>query len=302
MQTPKIEIKEIWNHSKANETHCKIHISQKGKKRVFLIPIKERRTGVNIESENKETLLKHFNNIADIYSDQQKIHNWKNSAKRFWQQKDASVTKPIFDALSDSKIRCNSCQLPPNVNLQRRIQDIKEFGFTLGTWQIYCDNCQKKTYHYQMIYLPRTGDGKSDYQLFSTNERKKIVQILKNYDCYEDNYHGKNLVVEHKFPEVRWNNEYKNKTKKIPLSNKEYIKEKFQLMTNQRNQQKREVCRSCFQTGKRGTPFGIKFFYEGDEYWDESIEKTGINAESGCQGCGWYDLATWRERLSLELK
>ena len=68
-------------------------------------------------------------------------------------------------------------------------------------------------------------------------------------------------------------------------------------MTNQRNQQKREVCRTCFQTGKRGYPFGIKYYYFGSEDWDPNIPQKGKRAERGCEGCGWYDMAKWRQCL-----
>ena len=75
------------------------------------------------------------------------------------------------------------------------------------------------------------------------------------------------------------------------------IRAKFQLMTNQRNQQKREVCRNCFQTGKRGTIYGISYFYEGNENWDKTIPPKGKEAEQGCIGCPWYDIQKWKEHL-----
>lgn len=80
------------------------------------------------------------------------------------------------------------------------------------------------------------------------------------------------------------------------------IRQKFQLMTNQRNEQKREVCRKCFQTGYRGILFGIPYFYAGNELWDESIPKTGKLAEQGCFGCPWYDIDAWRKGLIEALK
>ncbi len=77
----------------------------------------------------------------------------------------------------------------------------------------------------------------------------------------------------------------------------EEIKSKFQLLTNQRNQEKREVCRTCYQTGKRGIAFGIPYFYKGDENWDSEIPEKGKDAECGCEGCAWYDFAEWRKHL-----
>jgi hypothetical protein len=72
---------------------------------------------------------------------------------------------------------------------------------------------------------------------------------------------------------------------------------KFQLLDNQRNQQKREVCRRCFQEGKRGTIYGLPFFYVGDENWPSNVPTVGKKAEEGCVGCAWYDIERWRSEL-----
>lgn len=72
-------------------------------------------------------------------------------------------------------------------------------------------------------------------------------------------------------------------------------------MTNQRNLQKREICRKCYQTKQRGYPFGIKYWYEGNEQWDTSIPNKGKEAEQGCVGCGWYDFEKWRNALNKKL-
>ena len=80
------------------------------------------------------------------------------------------------------------------------------------------------------------------------------------------------------------------------------INSDFQLLTNQRNQQKREVCRKCFQTGERGIIYGIPFFYSGSANWDTSIPVTGKKAEQGCIGCAWYDINRWRTELIKKLK
>ena len=76
------------------------------------------------------------------------------------------------------------------------------------------------------------------------------------------------------------------------------IRQKFQLLDNQRNQQKREVCRKCAQEGIRGTIYGIKYYYKGTEKWDSSIPTLGKEAEKGCEGCPWYDIELWREKLN----
>src|SRR3989338_11550622 len=79
------------------------------------------------------------------------------------------------------------------------------------------------------------------------------------------------------------------------------IKKKFQLMDNQRNQQKREMCRRIFQNGKREGIFGINYFYKGDENWDAKIPKLGKESEKGWEGTGWYDIEEWRQSLNKDI-
>ena len=107
------------------------------------------------------------------------------------------------------------------------------------------------------------------------------------------------LLPDHKFPEIRWDSETKRET--LTHLTDDDIKRDFQLLSNQRNQQKREVCRTCFQTGMRGTIYGISFFYRGSNTWDTTIPKQSKLAENGCVGCGWYDVNTWRSALLKKL-
>ena len=128
----------------------------------------------------------------------------------------------------------------------------------------------------------------------------KALKALNHINAYELSTANKaGLLPDHKFPEIRWDVETRVENPET-MSNME-INEKFQLLDNQRNQQKREVCRSCFQTGKRGIIFGIKYFYEGDENWNKDIPKIGKEAEKGCIGCAWYDITTWRKSLNKTL-
>ena len=79
------------------------------------------------------------------------------------------------------------------------------------------------------------------------------------------------------------------------------IIQKFQLLDNQRNQQKREICRKCYQERIRGTIYGINYFYKGTEQWDPAIPEKGKAAEKGCEGCAWYDIEKWRIMLNNEI-
>jgi hypothetical protein len=128
-----------------------------------------------------------------------------------------------------------------------------------------------------------------------------LTKILNAYDVFEAKIMKKeSLLPDHKFPEIRWDDETKRKS----LKNLSYddIKNDFQLLTNQRNQQKREVCRNCYQTGKRGIIYGIPYFYKGSMDWGKKIPRTGKTAEKGCIGCAWYDIEHWRNELIKSLK
>ena len=75
------------------------------------------------------------------------------------------------------------------------------------------------------------------------------------------------------------------------------IKKKFQLLTNQTNIQKERYCQRCVLQGKRGSFFGIKWYYQGDENW----AGTSKADENGCVGCPWYDLELWKEKFNEHL-
>lgn len=159
----------------------------------------------------------------------------------------------------------------------------------------------KKGNDTHLLLLPLPRGTRSGYESFSSEFRKKIIKILNVKNIYELSSANKSgLIVDHKFPEIRWDE--KTKSENIESISEDEIKKRFQLLDNQRNQQKREKCRECFQTNKRGILFGINYYYEGDENWEQDIPKMGKDAERGCVGCGWYDVEKWRNELNNLLK
>lgn len=262
------------------------------------IPIEYRRTGTEILENNVDDYLEK----VYIEVNPSNWQNWKNEQDIFWQEKSgASVTHAFFQALSkDFKWCCATCSLPKNPNFARRIQDIKEFGYTLATdTKRYCQHCEKNTT--QIILIPLKRGGITGYETWTPILREKIIKTLECFDAYEAKSTRKEgLLPDHKFPEIRWD----ENTRRDSLSHlsEAEIRQDFQLLSNQRNQQKREVCRNCFQNGKRGVIYGIPFFYSGTELWDNANPKTGKMAEAGCIGCGWYDINRWRNELIEILK
>lgn len=138
------------------------------------------------------------------------------------------------------------------------------------------------------------------YETFTSQFKARVIRLLNGINAFEARPTTvKGLIPDHKFSEVRWDEETKADNS-MNMTDEEII-EKFQLLDNQRNQQKREVCRNCFQTGVRGVIYGIPFFYEGEENWDKTIPAVGKVAEKGCVGCAWYDIERWRSELIKQI-
>ena len=289
-----IEIIGRRNHAKASERYIDVKFKYDSVIWEGSVPIEYRRTGVNARNmeEEIEILNKAYDELnPDNYQE------WLINEEKFWDESKKEITRPFFEGTKDGKWKCTKCELPINPNWARRWQDIKEMGYTTATHtKMYCENCGKNTTHILLLPIPRgTPTG---YETLSPKLRKKILKTLGNYDVYEERFNS-NVLPDHKFSEIRWD---ENTAEENPEDmDEEEIKAKFQLLTNQRNQQKREVCRECYLTDKRGYPYGIKFYYKGTEDWDENIPKIGKEAEKGCIGCGWYDIAKWKEEILKKL-
>ena len=227
------------------------------------------------------------------------LEQWNKDQDEYWDGKRAEVTQEIFNSLRDGNWKCVNHDLPSNPNFARRIQGLKEAGYTISTnTNMYCKHCKKNTTHLMLLHIPRVELAGNGYETWSAGLRKRIINVLGGVDAYE-NVAYRNVLPDHKFSEIRWDDD--TKAENPDNMTDEEIKSKFQLLTNQRNQQKREVCRKCYQTGERGTIFGIDYFYKGTDKWDDSIPRKGKKAEEGCIGCPWYDIQTWRTELNKKI-
>jgi hypothetical protein len=293
----KIRIHQSRSHRKASERYKDVTFYyEDGTVWEGSIPIEYRRTGTNLyeEKEIQEYLKKAYD-----YCQPSKRQEWLAEQEKFWASKRKEETWQLFEQLKTFKWTCVSC-VYNNPNWARRNQDLKEMGYTIATdTNRFCEQCGKRRTFLILVPLPR--GGLSGYEIWSQALREKIVKVLGSYDAYEGKtVKSESLLPDHKFPEIRWNLETKRNS--IEHLTDEEIRRDFQLLSNQRNLQKREVCRSCYQTNIRGYPFGIKFYSQGNEQWSEEIPKTGKEAEQGCLGCGWYDLEAWRQALNQKLK
>lgn len=291
-----IIVERFREHSKASEKYIDVTIVQEdGFTWKGSIPYFYRRTGLFIETP--EDLVGYLNEIYPLFS-KKAIEEFVNVEVKRWNTElsGKETTKGFFDKLINLEWNSVQYDLPANKNWARRVQDIKEFGYTLATdTRRQVKGKYETDTHIQLVPLPK--GGVTGYEVMSPVFKAKAISVMEGINAYElssANKHG--LLPDHKFPEIRWDE--KTREENPDEMSKEEIIEKFQLIDNQRNQQKRETCRRCFQTGIRGKLYGINYYYSGNENWDEKIPKIGKDAEIGCVGCGWYDIQKWRESLN----
>ena len=283
-------------HTKASEKYVDVTIVQKdGFSWKGSIPYFYRRTGLFIETP--EDLAEYLINIYPYFS-KKSLEDFVSTETKRWAEEmnGKETTKGFFDKLINLDWNSVQYNFPANRNWARRIQDIKEFGYTLAT-----DTRRPVKGKYEtdthILLVPIPKGGVSGYEVMSPAFKAKAIMVMDAVNAYElssANKHG--LLPDHKFPEIRWDEE--TKAENPDEMSVAEIKQKFQLIDNQRNQQKREVCRRCFQFGRRGTLYGLNYFYHGDSNWPPKIPKVGKEAEKGCFGCGWYDIFAWRASLN----
>jgi hypothetical protein len=297
LKNPNIRVLGLKEHSKASEANVSVQLLfDKGYHWEGYIPYKDRRSGLFL-TEPKE-IGEYLESIYPLFEPSAQagwVAEQKALASELFEK--AEVTRPFFtDFLTLEWVRPGDGLPGSSNNPAKRIQVIKDLGFVIVGDTSRKDAAGKTVHYYRMLPIPR-GYGLK-YETMSAEFRKKAIKALRGIDAYENRLDN-SLLPDHKFPEMRWD---RATTQENPdtMSDGE-IRTKFQLISNQRNQQKREVCRNCFQTEKRGTPFGIKYYYAGDENWPAEVPNVGAEAEQGCVGCGWYDLQAWRQALNAEV-
>jgi len=295
-----IELKALHEHGKASEKYLSVIFRYPDSDANWegWIPYHYRRAGLEI---NEPAELAQLLETVYIACSLAARTAWVQLERERWEReyKGKIITKPFFDKLLNLQWNCVESDLPRNPNPQRRIQDIKEAGYLVATnTNRYCLDCQKKTT--QLLLVPHQKSLETGYEVFSPAFRRRIIKLLGSINVYEARVTPSNaLIPDHKFPEIRWDLQIRSQN--LDTMSDAEIKAKFQLLDNQRNLQKREVCRHCYQTGKRGKLFGLEYYYQGDEEWPSNVVKRGKEAEAGCVGCPWYDLQKWRENLNAFL-
>jgi hypothetical protein len=285
LEKDSILVTEFIHNGKSSESYIRTTFVQSdGFKWNTVVPFYNRRSGLFIETEDE--LAEYLRKIKPFFT-KNSMKKWAKVERAKWTKSNAVVTKEFFFVLLSFK---EETEFPPNDNPARRIQDIKDAGYTVASIP---GGPQKKTIR---ILLPIPLNAEMGYETFSAQFKARVIRLLKGINAFEAKpTTAKGLIPDHKFSEVRWDDKTKAENP-MDMSDEDVIS-KFQLLDNQRNQQKREVCRRCFQEGKRGIIYGLPFFYVGDENWPSNIPTVGKKAEEGCVGCAWYDIERWRSEL-----
>lgn len=171
------------------------------------VPIEYRRTGTSIDFGDKEKLYPYLN-IIYVQMKTDKIAIWKEKQADFWKTKpNATTTKEFFDTLAEGGWKCGACEMPRNPNPQRRIQDLKEFGYTIATdLARYCPHCGRNTSQRILLPIMRGGNEGNGYETWTPALRKRIITVLGSVDVYEDAF-SPHCLPDHKFSEIRWDDE-----------------------------------------------------------------------------------------------
>ena len=218
-----------------------------------------------------------------------------------------AIQRKVFNLLSDRQWHCRNCEGKHIASGQYAggggIKGLQRGnktrpGLIIVKKNEFCLQCQKKTRWDRWTGEIREANA-------AANVPKKLTQRILELYSYTDVIEQRKrsaheLVIDHRFPMERWGSIEESLSINM---DEDKIRQKFQLLkkdvSGNHNLLKSRACERCIKYGKRGTPFGIKFWYEGNEDWASNYQH-GVEAESGCVGCGWYDFDTWRNELNKQ--
>ena len=216
----------------------------------------------------------------------------------------------VFKILSDKKWHCRGHEYPHVKSGQLAggggIQGLQRGtkgrpGYVIDSKNDYCKKCLKITRWDTWTGEFKKANAPDNLRIPLIN---RILEHYKFKDVVEERIRpAHELVIDHKFPMIRWGKTEEKQNSKMP---EKEIENKFQLLKfdggGNHNLLKSRACENCRKTSKRGKPFGIAFFYQGKNTWLAGVPKEGPKAEKGCIGCGWYDFHEWRKCLNETLR
>jgi len=204
-----------------------------------------------------------------------------------------------FNVLSDLQRHCTKCELKSwqaktrQVWKQQWIQLDKDEKDNLYK-KIFCNTCKNSTVHRKLKTLEILPDTTVRSWL-PPKVVKRVKELYKNEEAvFLREMPTKELEVDHKFPQVRWN---KNEEDNRKLTDEE-LNKKFILLSRSNNLLKSRHCERCFKTWKRWFFPWIKFWYKWEENRDSKINK---HDKKWCAGCFRFDPYKRREYLNKKL-
>jgi len=266
-----------------------------------IAPISRDKVTGRVSVENVETQLDYFiekgvisqeNHKVDV--DEERAASLIEYAEKDWNPSNEGTKRAkTFEILSDCEWHCASCELPSS-QPAKDIQQLRKKGFVFegdgnmwGEYQ-YCENCDSKTVHRRLKY-PFPTKKRIDRKEMPTSFKTRVRKLYDNKDVFDGSTPSMTLEVDHRIPEVRWNEPEDFNFEEMT---DEEIKKHFQVLSRKNNLLKSRKCESCVKTGKRPKFMGIDYYYKGDENYEEDV---------GCKGCGWYNPEKWRESLNEEI-
>jgi hypothetical protein len=161
----KIISEKAIEHSKAAEEYIEVSFPFGDTSWNLWIPIMYRRSGLYLqypginkidEKENldiRNMLYDYLNKVGDsIPNDDDSLSKWKTEQLDWWnnEKSNAKVTADFFVGMVNATGQwvCTHCLAPDNTNPQRRIQEIKDIGYTVATkTKCKCEICNKNRTH-----------------------------------------------------------------------------------------------------------------------------------------------------------
>jgi hypothetical protein len=204
-----------------------------------------------------------------------------------------------WDILSDLEWHCTRCELKSS---QAKTWQIwKQNGLQLDTdsngnfyKNIECKKCNKKQIHRKLKSLSILDNTTKRYPI-----NKTLSDRIKNIYKYEEaiflrKLPASELEIDHKLPQIRWDKDELANTNSMTDTE---IKDKFILLNRSNNLLKSRQCEQCKKISIRGTFPGIKYYYKGNELYDNNL-----NNQEACIGCFWFDPYEWRASLQKIIK
>ncbi len=231
-----------------------------------------------------------------------KVAVWKSEQLEKLVDKKTMTDELLIEIINKGSV-CSACFSNGdnyNPNPQKNVQNLRDRGYIIVTQRgVQCAKCGQRKARYTLT--PVMMNNEYSTETIPSRLKKKICEVFDYRDAYTGikNPNVASHIPDHKFPEDRWDSDTAV-ANDVDMTAQE-IMEKFQLLNAQTNMQKKQWCSECIRTGKRGYPFGIKYYYSGNEEWDKTIPTKGKAAEQGCVGCGWYDMLKWKEELNKKL-